>query len=174
MDWKEFLKPNWEKAIIFLIVFTFFPWPRQIYVTPMFFTTFLFYGPVAISLILSIVFQADTSFGSLEGMLGRLFSGQLLFVYANLIAVIVLSYLAACFVSHKTSFLRPTKTKAILSFAVLLVSFALILATLVSRDIFNENAMTAIVLGPLFLFSIFYLLYSLIKKRQKAPAKTVK
>lgn len=164
MNWKKILKPNLEKIILLLIIFTFFPWPRQIYVTPMFHTTFLFYGPVTVAEILSIPLQLGITYGSSEAMFGRLFSNQMLTTYLVFILFIIICYLVAGFISYKTKFLKPTKIKSLLSFALLFISFIGLLI-LFTGHTYNEKALTLNVIGPLILFSIFYVGYSVIEKK---------
>jgi len=165
MDWKEFFKPNLEKIILLLILFTFFPWPRQIYVTPMFHTTFLFYGPVTLSEILSIPLQLGTSYGSSEAMFGRLFSNQMLSTYLMFALFLIVCYLLASFISYKTNFLKPTKIKTRLSFGILCVSFIGLLILFVTHT-YNEKALGFNLIVPLLIFSIFYIIYSLVERKK--------
>lgn len=164
MNIKEFLKPNLGKIIIFLILFTLFPWPRQIYVTPRFYTTFLFYGPIKVAEILSIPLQLGVHYTSRDVMLSRLFSPVMRSVFLNLLLVLILSYLLSCLISIKTNFLRPTKIKTVLSFIFLVVSFIALPILFLSRGIYNEKALTFNILVPLVVFNIFYLIYSLAEK----------
>lgn len=166
MNWKEMLKPSLEKIITLLILFTFSPWPRQIYVTPMFYTTFLFYGPVTLSEILSIPLRLGTTYGSSEAMFGRLFSNQMLSTYLMFAVFLIICYLLASLISYKTNFLKSTKTKTILSFIIFLVSFVGLLVLFISHT-YNENALAFNIIIPLVLFSLFYIIYSLIQKRKK-------
>jgi len=165
MKWKDMLKPNLEKIIILLILFTFFPWPRQVYVTPMFHTTFLFYGPVTLSEILSIPLQLGTTYGSSEAMFGRLFSNQMLSTYLMFAVFLIVCYLVASFISYKTKFLKTTKIKTILSFVILLGSFIGLLILFISHT-YNENALGFNFIVPLIIFSIFYIIYSLVEKKK--------
>ena len=165
MEWKEILKPNLEKIILLLILFTFFPWPRQIYVTPMFHTTFLFYGPVTLSEILSIPLQLGITYGSSEAMFGRLFSNQMLSAYLIFALFLIVCYLLSAFISHKTNFLKPTRRKTILSFTLLGISF-LGLLMLFTTHTYNKNALSYNLIIPLILFGIFYMIYSLIERKK--------
>lgn len=167
MNWKEFFKPKLERIIILLIVFTFFPWPRQIYITPNFFISFLFYGPITLAKILSISLQLGTTYGASTSISGRLFSNQILLTYLNLIIVIFLSYLLSCFISHKTTFLKPTKIKSVISFSILLILFTALLILFLSRGLYNENALSLNIMVPLALFSILYVVYSLFENKNK-------
>ena len=158
IGWKEFFKPSLEKIIIFLIVFTVLPWPREIYATPSFFTTFLFYGPVTLSEILVELIPTP--------YLPKLLSGRMLEMYPVFIAFILSSCLVSCFISYKTTFLKLTKIKSILSFAVLIISFVGLLIFLIGEG-YSDTALGFNIIIPLFLFSIFYIIYSLIEKKIK-------
>lgn len=162
MEWKKFFKPNLEKILILVIVFTFFPWPRQIYITPGFFTSFLFYGPITLSEILSILLQINNPYGS---VLPRLFSNYMVGTYLNFTVVLVLSYLLSCFIAYKTSFFRPTKSKSIITLLILLVSFIIFLILFLPSG-YNENALSFNILISLILFSISYITYSFIQKNK--------
>lgn len=164
MNLKEFLKPNLEKIILLLIIFTFLPWPRQIYITPGFFISFLFYGPITLAEILSIPLQLGTRYGSPIAIFGKLFGSQMLLTYLNFIMVVVLSYLSSCFISYKTLFLKPTKTKAIISFSILAITSTGLL--ILFLDGYNEKALGFNIIFPLIIFSIVYVIYSLIEKRK--------
>lgn len=164
MNIKEFFKPTLEKIIIFLIIFTFFPWPRQIYITPRFYTSFLFYGPIRVAEILSVPLELGHHFGSTAIMFSTLFSPVMRSIFLNLLLVVILSYLLSCLISLKTNFLKPTKIKVILSFVSLFIFFIAPLVLFLSRGIYNEKAMAINILLPLVIFSFFYLIYSSFQK----------
>ncbi|MCX6796600.1 MAG: hypothetical protein NTW06_03840 [Candidatus Falkowbacteria bacterium] len=165
MKWEILLKPSIEKVVIFLILFTFLPWPREIYITPSFHLTFLFYGPVTLSEILSIPLQLGDHYASPEYMYGRLFSGQMIRIYCSFFLFLITCCFFSIFLSNKTIFFKATKIKTLLSFLILFLFFSGLLFFLLATDRYdNNNALALNIVIPLFLFSIFYIFYSTFQK----------
>ena len=156
----EILKPNLEKLIIFLILFTFLPWPNLTMVgcqsMPNFGICgipFPFYGPAVVEGISSTILTWLGDYPhSLEGL-----------TILSLIVFLIACYLLAGFIQYKTKLLKPTKTKSILSFALLLIAVAGMIFLLHPS---YDKEITLICDISLAVFSIFYVVYSLIEKKK--------
>lgn len=156
----EILRPSLEKLIIFLILFTFLPWPNISWGScqsmPNFGICgipFPFYGPASFVGISSTLL---TWLGDYPHTLDGLF-------VVMLVIFLVACYLIAGFISQKTKFLKPTKTKSILSFTLLFISFVGLIALL--RPSYDKE-FTLIGIISLTIFSVFYVVYSLAEKKK--------
>jgi hypothetical protein len=85
-----------------------------------------------------------------------------LFVITFIIFLFI-CYLLAGLISYKTKLLKPTKTKSILSFALLLIPFVGLIA-LLRPSYVKEFTLIGII--SLTIFSVFYLAYSLAEKKK--------
>lgn len=155
----EILRPSLEKLIIFLILFTFLPWPNISALScqslPNFGICgipFPFYGPASVVGLSSTLL---TWLGDYPHTLDGSFA-------AMFIIFLVACYLIAGIIAVKTKLLKPTKTKSISSFALLLITFVGLIILLQP----NDKGVTLIGIISLAIFSIFYMVYSLIEKKK--------